>query len=262
MNPIPPKSLLTLGLLAVTLLPAAAAEPSADQLLHQMSAKLAAAHSFSFAATREIDPALLEGRDVPEKARIDVSVQRPNKLAARAVSDLGTRRFVFDGRALSLLDAKPNTYAVVPMHTTLDGLAAALDEKYGFTPPLAEFALSNPYQELHRQADTVTYLGRAKTTGGFLGLGGVECHRLALKGKIADAELWIAVGDQLPRKLVATFRRTGRPQVRIAFSSWNLAARLTAADFAFTPPKGAEKIEMWTTARMTSASRKTTARKH
>ena len=255
------KSILTLGLLAASLLPAAAAEPNADQLLRQMSAKLATAKSFSFAATREIDPALLEGRNLPEKARINVSVQRPNKLAARAVSSKGARRFVFDGRTLSLLDEKPNHYAVVPMHTTLDGLVEELDEKYGFTPPLAEFALSNPYAEFHRQAHTVTYLERAKSTAGFLGLGGVECHRIRLKGKVADAELWIAANDLLPRKLVATFHRAGHPQVRIAFSTWNLAAHLTAADFTFTPPKGADKIEMWTTDRMASASKKTPARK-
>jgi hypothetical protein len=247
----PTQPIITLALFAASLLPVAAAEPNADQLLRQMSAKLAAANSFTFEATREIDPALLEGHDVPEQARIAASVQRPNKLAARAVSKHGARRFIFDGRTAALLDEKPNHYSVVPMRTSLDGLVAQLDAKYGFTPPLAEFALSDPYKDIRRQAQTITYLGRAKTTAGFLGLSGVECHRIGLKGKEADAELWIAVGDQLPRKLVATFHRDGRPQVRIAFSNWNLAA--PAADFTFTPPQGAQKIEMWTTAKMQAA---------
>jgi hypothetical protein len=242
---------LTFALVASSAFAAEPEKADADQLLRQMSAKLASARSFSFQATREIDSALLEGRDFPEKSRITVSVQRPNKLAATATSQAGGRRFIADGRTLSLLDQKQNHYATVPMRTTLDGLVAQLDEKYGFTPPLAEFALSNPYADFRQQAHTVTYLGRAKTSGGFLGLGGVDCHRLALKGKVADAELWIGVADQLPRKLVATFHREGRPQVRIAFSSWNLAA--PAGDFTFTPPVGAEKIEMWTADRMASA---------
>jgi hypothetical protein len=42
----------------VTLLNASAAEPGGDQLLKQMSAKLASAGSFSFTAIREIDAAL------------------------------------------------------------------------------------------------------------------------------------------------------------------------------------------------------------
>lgn len=243
---------LTLALFAASLLPLAAAEPNADQLLRQMSAKLAAAKSFTFEATREIDPALLEGHSVPEKARVSVAVQRPDKLAAQATSKLGTRRVVFDGRTFSLLDAKPNHYATVPMRTNIDGLVARLDEQYGFVPPLADFALSNPYADLRRQAHTVTYLGRGKMRTGFLGLTGVECHRIGLAGKNADAELWLAVNDALPRKLVATFKKQpGQPQVRIAFSEWNLAA--PAADFTFTPPKGAQKLEMWTTAKMQSA---------
>jgi hypothetical protein len=242
---------LTFALVASSAFAAEPEKADADQLLRQMSAKLAAARSFSFEATREIDAALIERGGFPEKARIAVAVQRPNKLAATATSQAGNRRFVADGRTLSLLDQKKNHYATVPMRTTLDGLVARLDEKYGFTPPLAEFALSNPYADFRQQAHTVTYLGRAKTSEGFLGLGGVECHRLGLKGKIADAELWIGVADHLPRKLVATFHREGGPQVRIAFSSWNLAA--PAGDFTFTPPADAEKIEMWTKDRMASA---------
>jgi hypothetical protein len=250
---IAPLSLVLALALSNSASAADATAPNADQLLRQMSAKLAAARSFTFEAAREIDPALLEGRDVPEKARVAVSVQRPNKIAARATSKLGTRRVVFDGRTFSLLDAKPNHYATVLMRTSIDGLVERLDEQYGFVPPLAEFALSDPYADLRRQAHTVTYLGRAKTSEGFLGLGGVECHRIGLKGKAADAELWIAAGDLLPRKLIATFHRAGQPQVRIAFSSWNLAAPVSAADFTFTPPAGAQKIEMWTTAKMQAA---------
>jgi hypothetical protein len=231
------------------------AAPDADQLLRAMSAKLAAATSFRFEATREIDPALLEGRDVPEKARVTVTVQRPNKLDAQATSREGTRRFVADGRTLSLLDQKKNHYATIPMRTSLDGLVEKLDQEYGFTPPLAEFAVSDPYAELLGQAHTATYLGRVQQTGGFLGFGGIACYRIGLKGKVADAELWISVDDLLPRKLVATFHRTGRSQVRIAFSKWNLNAPVSAQEFAFTPPKGATKIEVWTTKRMASQGR-------
>ncbi|MEP6669343.1 MAG: DUF2092 domain-containing protein [Chthoniobacter sp.] len=151
---------------------------------------------------------------------------------------------------------KKNVYATVPMHTSLNGLVAKLDEQYGFTPPLAEFAVSNPYRGIREQARHVTYLGHEKVSAGFLGLGSVECHRLALKGPEADAELWIAVGDSLPRKLVATFHRQGNPQVRIEFTEWNLAAPVTATDFTLHPPAGAQKVEMWTTARMQAAAAK------
>ncbi len=237
-------------------------EPNADQILRQMSDKLAASRSFTFKAHRKIDPALLEGTVVAEDSRVEARVLRPNKFAAHAKTNFGVRRFLSDGNTLTVLDGNANTYTSVPMRKSIDGVVATLDEKYGFTPPLAEFAVSNPYRGIRQQAQSVAYVGREKVAGGFLGLGGVECHRLALKGKIADAELWIGVGDSLPRKLVATFHREGQPQVRIDFSAWNLAANLSDSDFTFTPPQGADKIEMWTPSEMASASRKFAAKKN
>jgi hypothetical protein len=261
-----PKILTSLTLAALLAAPAfahdAACPPSGDQLLRQMSDKLAAAHSLTFMAHREIDPALVENSAVADYARIEASVLRPNKFAAFASTSKGVRHFYADGRTLSLHDERAHTYATVPMQTSIDGLVAALDEKYGFTPPLAEFAVSNPYRSLHAQAQTVSYVGREKIAAGMLGLRGIECHHLALRGKVADAELWIAVGDSLPRKLVATFRRAGHPQVRIEFTSWNLNAPVKASAFAFTPPKGAEKIEMWTPEKMAAASKTVAARKN
>lgn len=256
MKPICNHSVTTLCLFAVSFLPALAAEPNADQLLRQMSSKLAAAGTFRVEATREIDATLLEGVDAPVQAKVSAAVQRPDKLAAISKSRHGVRHIVADGTQLTLLDQKANHYSVVPMRTSIDGLVEKLDKHYGFTPPLAEFAVSDPYRELKGQAKTITYLGRGKTTAGFLGLFGVECHRLALHGREAYAELWIGVDDQLPYQLTATFHRPGNPQVRVTFSKWQLNAPVSASEFTFTPPKGAQKIEMWTTARMQSAAKR------
>lgn len=246
-------SLLGICLLVTSLLPLSAAELTGDQILREMSAKLASARTFSFKATREIDAALLPGIALSGKVRISALVERPLKFAAKAESKSDSRQFIADGRTLTLFDSKKNFYATVPMRKTIDGLVDELDSKYGFTPPLADFALSNPYQEFRRQAQTIVFLGRAKTGGGCMGFGGVECDRIALKGKVADAELWIGVKDRLPYKMVATFHRPDHPQVRARFLAWNLAPKVTPADFTFTPPKGALKIEMWTTAKMQSA---------
>ena len=141
---------LSLALAAVLSSPVSAAEATpanADNILRAMSAKLAAAKQFSYHAQREIDPALLEGRDVAEKARVDVSVSRPNQFAARSASKERTMRFVADGRTLTVCNETKNHYAQVPMRTSLDGLVTRLDEVYGFTPALAEFALGIPHAE-------------------------------------------------------------------------------------------------------------------
>lgn len=215
----------------------------ADQLLRQMSDTLAHTRHFSFKAHRQMDAALVPTGVIAD-ARIEAVVQRPHRFIAHAASRRDSRRFVFDGRSLTLLDEKNNFYATVPMRTTIDGLMEKVDEVYGFTLPLAEFVLSNPYADFHRQARTVSYLGSGKV-GGFVGIGGIECHRLALTGPLADAELWIGAADHLPYKLLATFKKhPARPQLKAEFSSWNLAATTPDRAFTFVPPKGAMKIEM------------------
>jgi len=243
------KSLLALGLLAASLLPAAAA-PAADQLLRQMSAKLAAARSFTFEANRVIDPVLVKGLNLPENAHLVLTVLRPNKIAAESTSKGEVRHFYADGQNLSLVDVTKNLYATVPMHTSIDGLVAELDQKYGFTPALAELALSDIYQDIRGKAQSVAYLGEGTDSGGS------ACHRLALPGKIMDAELWVGVSDQLPKRLITTLKnRPGKPQIKLDFSNWNLAAKTTDNNFAFVPSKGAVKVPMIATAEMEAAQK-------
>ena len=234
--------------------PAAAATPNADKILRAASAKLAASRQFSFSAHRVMDAALCVGRDVAEDTHITVTVQRPDKVYARGQSQEGERRVYADGKNFSLVDATMNLYATVPMPVSLDGLVDKMDARYGFTPPLAEFALSNPYKEFRRQARTVSYLGLATFPAGAPDSTGVACHRLLLSGHAVAAELWVGVDDHLIRQLVATFNdRTGNPQTRIEFSDWNLAATVTNGQFTYVPPTGAQKIPMKTTAEMTAA---------
>jgi hypothetical protein len=226
-----------------------------DQLLRQMSEKLAQAKTLSFKVDRKLDAALVEGRNIPENAQIEISVSRPGKFLAKADSQDNVRQFVFDGQNLSVYDATMKLYATVPEPGTIDEVVAKIDEKYGFTPPLAEFILSDPYGALRPRIKSQTYKGKETVSG-------VECHHLSLSGDVADSELWIGVGDLLPRKLVATFKnREGDPQFQADFSDWNLAAALDDKFFTFVAPQDAESVEMVTEAQMKETAAKVAARK-
>jgi len=231
---------------------AAIATNDPDQLLRQMSEKLAQAKKLSFKVDRKLDAALVEGQNIPENAQIEISVSRPGKFLAKADSQDNVRQFVFDGQNLSVYDATMKLYATVPEPGTIDEVVAKIDEKYGFTPPLAEFMLSNPYGGLKPRIKSQTYKGQET-------VGGVECHHLSLSGDVADSELWIGVADLLPHKLVATFKnRDGGPQLQANFSDWNLAATLDDHFFTFVAPKDAESVEMITEAQMKETAAKVT----
>ena len=231
-----------------------AATNDPDQLLQQMSEKLAHATKLSFKVDRKLDAALVEGLNIPEKAQIEISVSRPGKFLARSDSQDNVRHFVFDGQNLSVYDETMELYATVPVPGTIDEVVTKIDEKYGFTPPLAEFILSDPYGALSPRIKSQAYKGKET-------VGGVECHHLSLGGEVADSELWIGVTDLLPRKLVATFKdREGGPRLQADFSDWNLAATLDDKFFAFVAPQDAESVEMVTEAQMKETAAKVAAR--
>jgi hypothetical protein len=232
----------------------AAATNDPDQLFRQMSERLAQAKEFSFKVDRKLDAALVEGRNIPENAKIEISVSRPGKFLAKSDSQDNVRQVVFDGQNLSVYDETMKLYATVPVQGTIDEAVAKIDEKYGFTPPLAEFILSDPYGALHPRIKSQAYKGKET-------VGGVECHHLSLSGELADSELWIGVADLLPRKLMATFKdREGGPQLQADFSDWNLAATHDDKFFTFVPPQDAASIEMVTESQMKETAAKVAAR--
>ena len=218
--------------------PAVATTPDPAQMLRVMFDTLSKAQQFTFKATRQLDPALVIGGTVAESAQIDVSVSRPRRIRARSVSDAGARVFYADGQNLSLFDEAMNLYATTPLTGTIDEMVEALDNRYGFTPPLAEFILNDPHKKFTTEIQGSQYKGKES-------INGVECERVTLTGEIADADVWIAITDHLPRKFVATFKdREGGPQLTVDFTDWNLAAKLEESIFVFDPPKDAEKIVM------------------
>ncbi len=225
-----------------------------DQLLRQMSDKLAQAKKLSFKVDRKLDAALVEGRNIPEIAQIEISVSRPGEFLAKSDSQDNARQFIFDGQSLSVYDKTMNLYATVSVPGTIDEVVAKVNDKYGFTPPLAEFILSDPYAALRPRIKSQVYKGKEI-------VGGVECHHLSLGGEVADSELWIGVADLLPRKLVATFKnREGGPQLVADFSDWNLTATLDNKFFTFVAPQDAESVEMVTEAQMKETATKADAR--
>ena len=230
-----------------------AASNDPDQLLQQMSAKLGQAKKLSFKVDRKLDAALAEGRNIAESAQIEISVSRPGKFQANSNSKDNARQIFFDGQNLSIYDETMKLYATAPVAGTIDEAVAKVDAKFGFTPPLAEFILSDPYKALNPQIKSKTYKGKET-------IAGVECHHLSLVGEVADSELWIGAADLLPHKLVATFKdREGSPQLQADFSGWNLAPTLDDKLFTFVAPKDAEKIEMLTEAQMEEIAAKESA---
>ena len=80
--------------------------------------------------------------------------------------------------------------------------------------------------------------GTGTIKSGFLGFKGVRCHRVVLRGEVADSELWIAEKDLLPRRWTSTVKTaSGTEVIRLELSNWNLKAKTRDADFVYSPGK-------------------------
>ena len=86
------------------------------------------------------------------------------------------------------------------------------------------------------------------TKGVYVGtgpVGGIECDHLAFRNPRVDWQIWVQKGEQpLPLKYVITTKWiTGAPQYSLRLSDWNVAPQIDQAQFTFTAPEGAKKLE-------------------
>jgi hypothetical protein len=217
----------------------------ADEVLRRMSNVLAGAKRLGITARREADPDLAQGRDLPALTTVNVRLVRPQRIAVELDGGGNRRAMYSDGNAFTLQDVTRNLYSTIPLKATLDDLDEQLERVYGFVPPMFEFVTNNPYESIRARVNSVAYLGLAPDAAG------VQCHRLAVAGDMADAELWVNAADFLPRQLIATFKTiASRPKLRLYFSAWDLAPGWPDSGLAFTPPAGAVKIPMRSVAEM------------
>jgi hypothetical protein len=237
--------LAAIGLVATLLGTAAAAETPkvdsrADRLLRAMGTQLAAASKFTFRVRRTIDPALIErqGAKVPEETLITGALKRPNKLVARSVSKTYERVVVYDGSTFTLHDVKPNVYSVVALPGNVDTLVRQLHEDFEFSPPGADFLVSDPYAVLTRELQGGKYAGQET-------IGGAACDRLTFQEEHIDWDIWLAADTHLPVKVVVTAKAVeGKPKITVVFLELSLVRKVEETLFTFKPPQDAVKAEM------------------
>lgn len=212
-------------------------EPQAEQSLRRMSDFLKSQSRFSFHIDATYE-AVERGQKVQFSAVTTVLVQRPDRLQVDAEGDTLKRRFWYDGKTMTVLDAEKNNYAATEMAGDLDSMLDRIRRQYGLSLPAADFVVSDPYQALTANATDGFYVGRHNVQG-------VPCDHLAFRQPDIDWQIWIEAGDQpAPRKLVITYRQARQsPQYTGLYSQWNFAPEIAANAFTFTPPEGAVKID-------------------
>ena len=214
-----------------------------DKLLRAMGDYLKSSEQFSFHAEISFDDLISRGQKIQYAFTSDIAVHRPDRVYAERRTDLGRKRFWYDGKNMTLMDVTLGVYATEPVPADIDAAMDYLMKKYGFSPPLVDFVYQDPYRTLIENVESGFYVGLHRISG-------IRCHHLAFVQKDIDWQIWVEDGKQIvPRKFVITYKTMPEsPQFSAVLSEWDLDAHLPDAlfniDLTFTD--NFEKVEFMT----------------
>jgi hypothetical protein len=210
-------------------------EPDVADALRRMGTALAAAPAFTVRMRAQREGRLPNDQVVLLGATSEVLARRPDRLAARVGSDLGSFSLWYDGTAVTVWNPTQNVYAATPATGTLEQTVAWLEDRLGLEIPIRPLLAADPYAVLVEDGRTTgVHVGRSV-------VGDVAVDHYALRNPSADWEIWIEAGPRpLPRRVSVVERGDRGPsRVTIEFEDWNLAPRLPDRAFAFVRPPGA-----------------------
>jgi hypothetical protein len=214
-------------------------DPRADELVRQMSDRLARAAAFALEAEEVYDevPEQSPRRQLTNLRR--VAMRRPDRLVGDAAGDALNRSFWYDGKTFAALDKEQYVWAGGAVPPTVDQALDWVFEQTGTVVPVADFLYADSYARLMGDVQRGTYLGIHEAAG-------VPCHHLSFEQATIDWQIWIDAGrEPLPRKLVIAYKTEDEvPQYAVTIRKWNLQAKLPDALFAFSPPEGARRIDL------------------
>jgi hypothetical protein len=212
--------------------------PGAIQALKDMGAHLQSLSRFQVTTEVTGERVLADGQKLQQTATASLDVVRPSKLRVRMVSPRSERELIFDGQTVTLFTPAQKYYSTVEVVDTLGGLTSRLQEKFGVEVPLSDlFQWGTPAAPLDK-------IQSAMNAGQDF-VGEDLCNHYAFRQGNYDWQIWITTGSKpLPRKVVITDRADeARPQ-SVSLISWNLKPTFKDSIFAFTPPKGASRVEI------------------
>lgn len=215
-----------------------AINPVATEILKRMTDYLGTEKQFRVKTENTLEYLLDSGHRIDIGVSADVIISRPNKLRAERHGKLVDQIFFYDGKELTLYNTETGFYATEPVPDTYKALFQHMAESFGFGVPISDLILKEAYTLLMEEVNLAAFLGRNT-------INGVMCDQLLFSRPGVDFQVWVAVGDKpVPCKYVVTDTASpDRLSIRTRLYDWDFSPLVQDADFAFTPPEGAQKIE-------------------
>jgi hypothetical protein len=216
----------------------ASVDPQSVAALRRMSAYLSGLNTIGITAESSLDVVTEDGQRVQLDGVTDYKIRKPG-FVIDFNSDMKSRRFVYDGKNLTVVAPKLGYYATVPAPATNREVLELAYQTYGIKLPL---------EDLFRWNDPTNVRAESFRSGYQLGtstIAGVATDHYVFREEDIDWEIWIQQGNQpLPRKVVIVDRTDPAHPTFTARLSWRVNPPLSDADFAFVPSKDVQRIDL------------------
>jgi hypothetical protein len=217
-------------------------DDEAIQALKDMSDYLTKANTLGITSQASLDVVTNNGQRIQLDGTTTYKVRRPNGFVIDYVSDIKSRRFIYDGKTFTVYSPTLGYYASVPAPSTIREVLDTIYNKFGIALPLEDlFRWSDPSSAARLQAMQSAYdVGTAT-------IDGVETDHYAFREGDVDWEVWIQQGDQpLPRKVVIVNRNDPAKPTFTSRLSWQVNPTFSDSDFTFVPDANAKRIQLAT----------------
>lgn len=214
-------------------------DPRADAALRRMSRYVGGMQSFRVRVDTVDDKVATDGQKIEELQQSTVTVKRPGELRVDRVSPAGTATFIDNGRQFSLYNKDKNVYATHAAPPTLDEAIDVARARLHLDAPAGDLISTDAYGALVDGTVTGRYIGLEP-------IDGVMAHHLAFTKQNTDWQIWIKYGaEAVPLRFVITSKdMPGQPKFTAQLRDWMPNAPVVASEFSFTPPAGAQRIDL------------------
>src|SRR5262245_51141290 len=214
-----------------------ALEPKAIEILKASSAKLAAARTMSFTAVTSYESPSRLGPPLVYTTRSEVTMQRPNKLRVMTPGDGPASEFYYDGKTMMAFAPAANLVAVADAPPTIDAMLQAAFHSAAIYYPFADLIVADPYKDIADGLTVAFYIGQSSVVGG------TTTDMVAFAHDDVLVQVWIGVGDKLPRRSRAIYRNDPtqlRHQMDV--SNWKLDGTIPPGTFTSARAAAAKRI--------------------
>lgn len=213
-------------------------DPAASALAKEVAAKLASAHTMKLTARHKLDPALGANARL-DNGPLEITVKRPNRCHVLQPAGDETREIAYDGKTFCLMLPALKLHATEPMKArSIEQFADAMDERFGFRPPVAELLAEN------MPAQLFLHVTSAQVTGTEW-VGWTRCERLHFEQDGMTGDLWVGKKDRLPRRYLLTFTGiSGNPTWDIRLTKWELNGPVDQSLFTKRPAADSQKVTL------------------